>query len=103
MVAKYLETVVSSLLPGFLVVNDGRSPDFVVSLQFVWKLGVQMGPDSDNYRCQTSVRWKKRCACEAMGNAGGCDKLEHKGSLQWGADAAGGTASSGLLDHLRFF
>lgn len=34
MVAKYLETVVSSLLPSFLVVNDGRrSPDLVVSSQ----------------------------------------------------------------------
>ena len=33
MVAKYLETVISSLLPSFLVVNNGRSPDFVVSSQ----------------------------------------------------------------------
>lgn len=103
MVEKYLETVVSSLLPSFLVVNDGRSPDFVVSSQFVWKSGVQTGPDSDGYRCQTNVRWKKRRACKAMGNAGDCDELEHKGSLQWGADAAGGTNSSGLLDHLSFF
>lgn len=55
MVAKYLETVVSSLLPSFLVVNNGRrSPDFVVSSQWAWKLGVQMGPDSDGCRCQTN-------------------------------------------------
>ena len=34
MVAKYLETGVSSLWPSVLVVNDGRrSPDLVVSSQ----------------------------------------------------------------------
>lgn len=62
-----------------------------------------MGPDSDGCRCQTNKLGGRGVLVKQCGMLGTLAELEHRGSLQWGADAASGPASSRLLDHLSFF